>query len=54
MELVGRFLQIPDRSCFLLGPRGTGKSTWLRHRLGVEHRAMLLLFMAASFGHGAV
>ena len=33
MELVGRFLQIPDRSCFLLGPRGTGKSTWLRHRL---------------------
>ena len=33
MEFVGRFLQIPDRSCFLLGPRGTGKSTWLRHRL---------------------
>ena len=33
MEFVGRFLQIPDRSCFLLGPRGTGKPTWLRHRL---------------------
>ena len=30
MEFVGRFLHIPDRSCFLLGPRGTGKSTWLR------------------------
>ena len=24
---------IPDRSCFLLGPRGTDKSTWLRDRL---------------------
>ena len=33
MEFVGRFLHIPDRSCFLLGPRGTGKSTWLRDRL---------------------
>ena len=33
MEFVGRFLQIPNRSCFLLGPRGTGKSTWLRDRL---------------------
>ena len=33
MELIGRFCQIPDRSCFLLGPRGTGKTTWLRSRL---------------------
>ena len=33
MEFVNRFLQISDQSCFLLGPRGTGKSTWLRHRL---------------------
>ena len=33
MEFVGRFLQIPDQSCLLLGPRGTGKSTWLRDRL---------------------
>ena len=33
MEFIDRFLQIPDRSCFLLGPRGTGKSTWLRDRL---------------------
>ena len=30
MEFVSRFLKIPDQSCFLLGPRGTGKSTWLR------------------------
>ena len=33
MELVSRFLKIPDQSCFLLGPRGTGKSTWLRDQL---------------------
>ena len=33
MELVGRFLEIPRQSCFLFGPRGTGKSTWLRDRL---------------------
>ena len=33
MELVSRFYDIPSESCFLFGPRGTGKSTWLRHRL---------------------
>ena len=33
MKLISRFCQIPDRSCFLLGPRGTGKTTWLRSRL---------------------
>lgn len=30
MTAVTRFLPPPDRSFFLLGPRGTGKSTWLR------------------------
>lgn len=33
MEVISRFFQIPDGSCFLFGPRGTGKSTWLRHQL---------------------
>jgi predicted AAA+ superfamily ATPase len=33
METSGRFLRLPDRSCFLLGPRGTGKTTWLRREL---------------------
>lgn len=33
MELIPRFLPLPSRSFFLLGPRGTGKTTWLRHRL---------------------
>ena len=33
MEFVRRFFRIPEQSCFLFGPRGTGKSTWLRHRL---------------------
>jgi predicted AAA+ superfamily ATPase len=33
MDLGGRFLQPPAGSFFLLGPRGTGKSTWLRQCL---------------------
>jgi predicted AAA+ superfamily ATPase len=31
--MYARRLQPPDRSFFLLGPRGTGKTTWLRERL---------------------
>ena len=31
MELQRRFFQPPKQSFFLFGPRGTGKSTWLRH-----------------------
>ncbi len=30
MELISRFLPIPDQSFFLFGPRGTGKSTWVQ------------------------
>lgn len=33
MELVRRFFEIPEQSFFLFGPRGTGKSTWLRGQL---------------------
>ena len=33
MYLVSRFFDIPEQSFFLFGPRGTGKSTWLRARL---------------------
>jgi len=33
MALIRRFLQVPEGSFFLLGPRGTGKTTWLRHVL---------------------
>ncbi len=32
-EVTPRFFQPPAESFFLLGPRGTGKSTWLRHVL---------------------
>lgn len=28
-----RIIQLPKKSFFLLGPRGSGKSTWLRHAL---------------------
>lgn len=31
MELARRFFEAPRQSFFLFGPRGTGKSTWLRH-----------------------
>jgi uncharacterized protein len=30
MANLPRFLQLPDRSCFLFGPRGTGKTTLLK------------------------
>jgi len=30
---INRLLKLPDMSFFLFGPRGTGKSTWLRHVL---------------------
>jgi len=33
MEVRGRFFKVPSQSFFLFGPRGTGKSTWLRHEL---------------------
>jgi len=33
MVLTPRFFPIPDSSFFLFGPRGTGKTTWLRARL---------------------
>lgn len=33
MEFVRRFFHLPEQSCFLFGPRGTGKSMWLRHLL---------------------
>jgi len=33
MELQSRFFKLPTQSFFLFGPRGTGKSTWLRHEL---------------------
>ena len=33
MNIVSRFFAIPRESFFLFGPRGTGKSTWLRARL---------------------
>ena len=37
-----RILQAPKRSFFLLGPRGVGKSTWMRSRFPEAHRFDLL------------
>jgi len=33
MHLIDRFFQIPASSCFIFGPRGTGKSTWIKKKL---------------------
>jgi predicted AAA+ superfamily ATPase len=33
MKIAPRFLKAPEQSFFLFGPRGTGKSTWIRHVL---------------------
>lgn len=42
MEVTRRFFNPPLRSFFLFGPRGTGKSTWLRHVLpGALHVDLL-------------
>ncbi len=31
MDILRRFFPLPEQSFFLFGPRGTGKSTWLRY-----------------------
>jgi len=40
--VIPRLLQRPDRSFFLFGPRGTGKSTWLQQVLPEALRLDLL------------
>lgn len=40
--MLDRRLPLPKSSFFLLGPRGTGKSTWARSALGRAHRVDLL------------
>jgi predicted AAA+ superfamily ATPase len=39
---IPRLLQKPDRSFFLFGPRGTGKSTWLKQVISDVFRLDLL------------
>jgi len=33
LTMYARLLEVPRGSFFLFGPRGTGKSTWLRQRI---------------------
>ena len=47
-EYISRLLPCPERSFFLFGPRGTGKSAWLRHTLASAPNLELL---DASLGH---
>jgi predicted AAA+ superfamily ATPase len=41
--MYARELELPDRSFFLFGPRGTGKTTWLQAVLPRAHRFDLVL-----------
>ena len=43
METISRFLKPPSQSFFLLGPRGTGKSTWTKTYFPQALRIDLLL-----------
>ncbi|MBU2228686.1 MAG: DUF4143 domain-containing protein [Proteobacteria bacterium] len=50
-DIMTRLLQQPERSFFLFGPRGTGKSTWLQQTLPDAFRLDLLdasLFLELS------
>ncbi|MBN1268697.1 MAG: ATP-binding protein [Kiritimatiellae bacterium] len=50
-ERIQRLLKVPDRSFFLFGPRGVGKSTWLRQTVPAAFYADLLdasLFLELS------
>ena len=40
--LIQRLLEAPEKSFFLLGPRGSGKSTWLRAHFPDAHSINLL------------
>ncbi|MBC8401451.1 MAG: ATP-binding protein [Candidatus Marinimicrobia bacterium] len=41
-DYISRLLSIPDYSFFLFGPRGSGKSTWLKHDFETAHYFDLL------------
>ncbi len=41
-DYITRLLSIPDYSFFLFGPRGTGKSTWLKQEFNTVHYYDLL------------
>jgi uncharacterized protein len=41
-DYIQRLLRPPAQSFFLFGPRGTGKTTWVRHELPGVHRIDLL------------
>ena len=42
-DYIPRIINPPQDSYFLLGPRGTGKSTWLLHHYPHAKRIDLLL-----------
>jgi len=43
MDIIPRFFQMPSQSFFLFGPRGTGKSTWIKQQFGDNSHIIDLL-----------
>ena len=46
---IERFFRLPEDSCFIFGPRGTGKSTWLREHLGNAQSHFVNLLDGATY-----
>lgn len=42
MNLINRFFKVPNTSCFIFGPRGTGKSTWVKQTVHNDYLIDLL------------
>lgn len=42
MNLIKRFFKVPHASCFIFGPRGTGKSTWIKQTVRDDYIIDLL------------
>jgi hypothetical protein len=49
MDLIKRFFQIPEDSFFIFGPRGTGKSTWIKQNF--EDAYIVDLLDEVTFRH---
>ena len=41
-KYLERMIKLPGQSFFLFGPRGTGKTTWVNHKMKKAHRINLL------------
>lgn len=50
MQNIKRLFQAPPQSFFLLGPRGTGKTTWIRENFKDAVRISIYEIFASLMG----